>query len=390
MTISTLAILALAGLGLHFALAQTPEVNAALAGLQLPEGFHIERFSDVSAFGYPRMMTFDAEGHLLVTTANSGRVLSIDREGKVQVVADGLNGPNGIALLGQDLLVAEKDGVVKLPYRDHGWGTPQPFISGLPDGGHSLKTVKVSPDGEIFVNIGSSCNVCVEQDPLRATLLRFNREGRPAGALLTVGRHAQGAIWASGLRNSQGWAWHPETGDMFATNEGADNRSDRKHGPVNDALPPEHLNQIIAGKHYGWPYCWADPSTPAALMADPNMVAEPGICGQSEPPRLTMVSHSTPIGITFLHQAAFPTDYRQDAIVAQHGSWNRTQPSGYALARVKFRNHQPESVVPFVSGWLKDNLAWGRPVDVAVGPDGLLYVSDDKTGWIYRIRYQPQ
>ncbi|WP_029148413.1 sorbosone dehydrogenase family protein [Methylophilus sp. 5] len=388
--VSRLLLIALAGLssaiGLHYAMAQTPEVEAALSTLEVPTGLKVERFSDVSAWGAPRMLALDKQGQLLVSLSDTGRVLRLNAQGEAEVIAQGLNAPHGLTLLGDDLLVAEQTGVVKLPKQGNGWGAPQPFIRNLPSGGHSLKTINISPDGYIFINVGSSCNVCVEDNPTRATLLRYTTEGRPAGAMVTVGRHAQSATWASGLRNSQGFTWHPDTGEMFATNNGADNRSGQKNGKVDDDLPPEHLNRIEAGQHYGWPYCWSNPEQPAQLMQDPNFSGETGVCQQAQAPAITLPAHSTPIGITFLHQSRLPASIKQDAIVALHGSWNRKQPSGYALLRVQFRNQKPVTVVPFIHGWLQGKQAWGRPVDVIVGADGWLYVSDDLTGWIYRIR----
>lgn len=388
--VSRLLLIAVTGLcmaiGLHYAMAQTPAVDAALSTLEVPAGLKIERFSDVSALGAPRMLALDSQGRLLVSLSDTGRIVRLNAQGEAEVIAQGLNAPHGLVLLGEDLLVAEQTGVVKLAKQGDGWGAPQPFIRNLPSGGHSLKTLKLSPDGYLFINVGSSCNVCVEDNPTRATLLRYTLDGRPAGALLTVGRHAQSAIWARGLRNSQSVAWHPQSGEMFATNNGADNRSGQKNGVVDDDLPPEHLNKIEAGQHYGWPYCWANPAQPGQLMQDPNFVGETGVCQQMQAPALTLPAHSTPIGITFLHQSRLPDDLKQDAIVALHGSWNRKQPSGYALLRVQFRNQQPVASVPFISGWLQGKQAWGRPVDVIVGADGWLYVSDDLTGWIYRIR----
>ncbi len=390
--LSSLMAMILTGLfsavSLHDARAQSPEVDAALSRLKLPVGFSIERFADVSQYGMPRMMAIDKQGHLFVTLVNTGRVMRLDAAGNHEVIAQGLNAPNGIDFLGEDLLVAEPTGIVKISRLMHGWSQPMPFIRNLPAGGHGLKSVKVSPAGDIFVNVGSSCNVCAEEQPMRATLLRFTADGRPAGALLTVGRHAQSAIWAHGLRNSQGMAWHPQTGALFATNAGADNRSAVKNGQINDDLPPEQLNRIEAGKHYGWPECWTNPAQPDRMFQDPNHTGDAEVCANAQTPALTLPAHSTPIGISFLHHSTFPAEYQQDAVVALHGSWNRKQPSGYALLRVQFVNQQPVAAIPFVSGWLQGSEAWGRPVDVIVGADGWLYASDDKTGWIYRIRSQ--
>lgn len=365
---------------------QDTKVQMALSRLTVADGLKIERFSDVSQWGSPRMLALDKQGRLLVSMTDQGRVIRLNQQAEVEIIAEGLDAPHGIALLGEDLLIAEQTGVVKLAKQGDRWGSPQPFIRNLPGGGHSAKTVKVSPDGFIYINVGSSCNVCLEENAMRATLLRFTADGRPAGALQTLGRHAQGATWATGLRNTQGFAWHPETGDLFATNNGADNRSASKNGPANDDLPPEHFNQIMPAKNYGWPYCWADPNNPRQMFQDPNFTGEADICKQAQAPAITLPAHSTPIGFTFLHRSRLPESMQQDAIVALHGSWNRREPSGHALYRVKFRNHQPVATVTFIEGWLQGKQPWGRPVDVIVGADGWLYVSDDQTGWIYRIR----
>lgn len=364
-----------------------------LSILKLPAGFKIELFAGLSPQQHAllngaRMMALDAQGRLYVSVAKSNQVLMLPDANKdgiaddVIVVADNLNAPQGLVFIGGDLLVANQDGVVKLT-QEHGlWSKPKPFIQNLPAGGHALKNIRLGPDGYLYVNVGSSCNVCIENDSQRATILRFTITGKPAGALTTLGRHQQSAIWARGLRNSQGFAWHPKTGAMYATNNGADNRSETKNGVVNDELPPEHLNKIEAGQHYGWPHCWGN------QFEDPNFKATPDFCKSTQAPALSFRSHTTPIGITFLDKTNWPAEYRADAIVALHGSWNRKQAAGYQLARVKFKGSEPSAVEDFVTGWLSGNQAWGRPVDVIVGADGALYVSDDKAGAIYRISYQ--
>jgi glucose/arabinose dehydrogenase len=123
-------------------------------------------------------------------------------------------------------------------------------------------------------------------------------------------------------------------------------------------------------------------------VLDPNFEGPSGFCAAMQPPAITFDAHSTPLGIAFLNQSAFPKEYQNDAIVALHGSWNRVNPSGYKLVRVKFKQNQPVEVTDFATGWLQGNTAWGRPVDTLIGPDGALYVSDDRSGLVYRIRYQ--
>jgi glucose/arabinose dehydrogenase len=372
--------------------ASTLESSPALK-LKLPAGFNISVFSKLNSA--PRMMAFNKDGNLFVSLVKSNQIVMLQDSNKdglvetVKIVAENLNSPNGLAFVGDDLLVANQDGVVKISKLNQidaqdkdMWSKPTPFINNLATGWHTLKTIKVSADNFLYINVGSSCNVCAEEDASRATLLRYTLEGKPAGALQVVGRHTNILpIWASGLRNTQGFAWQPNTNVMYATNEGADNRSEKKNGKVNDELPPEHLNKIEAGNNYGWPYCWGD------RFEDPNFTGPVNFCKNSTPPAITFTSHSTPIGITFLNHSNFPLEYKNDAIVALHGSWNRNQPSGYKLVRIKFSDNKPTEVVDFATGWLNNSVVRGRPVDVIVGTDGALYVSDDQANLIYRIVY---
>lgn len=380
-------------------LAMQPAWANGVADIQLPAGFKIEVFADINTkngeqLSGPRMMAFDAKGNLYVSAVASHRVVMLpdhNRDGvadEIVTVAHDLNAPQGIAFVGDTLLIANQDGVVKVNQTQGSWTKPQAFISNLPTGGHTLKNVKLGPDGFLYINVGSSCNVCLENEPMRATILRYTIEGKPAGALVTLGRHQQSAIFARGLRNSQGFAWHPVTGAMYATNNGADNRSNTLGGAVNDEVPPEHLNKIEAGKHYGWPHCWGGSKETGTQIEDPNFKGSVGFCETTQAPVVSFKSHTTPIGISFLDKSNWPSAYRADAIVALHGSWNRKQPAGYQLMRVKFKANEPTEVEDFATGWLKNQQAWGRPVDVAVGADGALYVSDDKANIIYRVSYK--
>lgn len=380
----------------------SPVPKSPAENIKLPQGFKLEVFANLPVLSQdaqmtgPRMMAFDASGHLYVSMPQRNAVIMLSDENKdgladkVTLVANKLNAPHGLAFVGEKLYVANQDAVVVLDKNNGQWPSDAPavLVKNLPTGGHTYKSIKLGPDGMLYINVGSSCNVCNEGDPLRATILRYTVDGQSAGALTTLGRHAPTPIYASGLRNSQGFAWHPKTQQMFATNEGADNRSETRAGKVNDELPPEHLNRIEVGKHYGWPYCWGIPGNRVGQFADPNFGDDASFCKTAQAPAITFTSHSTPIGIAFLHDAIVPQTYRQDAIVALHGSWNRKVPSGYKLVRVKFENEQPVKVEDFATGWLAVNTAWGRPVDVVIGPDGGIYVSDDRSGLIYRISYR--
>lgn len=372
-----------------------PVPNDPAVALQVPADFSIQAFARVNPAGGgyfrgPRFMAFGPDGNLYLSLGLDNKVVMLpdrDHDGRadeIATVADKLNGPQGLVFVEGMLYVANQDGVVRLEQGDGKWPASEvkPIIGNLPTGGHTMKSLKLGPDGLLYLNVGSSCNVCEESDPLRATLLRYSVDGKPAGALPSVGRHPSSPIFASGLRNTQGFAWHPATGALYATNNGADMRSDTKGGKPVDDLPPEHLNLIAPGKHYGWPHCWGD------RVTDPNFPGAAGFCAGTQPPALTLPAHSTPIGIAFLDQSGFPQEYRDDALVALHGSWNRQQPSGYKVVRVHFEQGKPVSVSDFVTGWLENRSAWGRPVDIAVGPDGAAYISDDRAGMIYRIVYR--
>lgn len=376
--------------------APIPLPDHPAAAIKLPAGFKLQVFAQLPGAGAdyfrgPRFMAFDSEGHLYVSTGLDNKVYMLpdqDRDGAADalvLVTDKLNAPQGLAFVNDKLLVANQDGVVQLE-RDAAGQWPaaniQPLISDLATGGHTLKSLKLGPDDHLYLNIGSTCNVCIENDPTRATIARYTKEGRAAGALVTLGRHKPSATWARGLRNAQGFAWHPVTGAMYATNNGADMRTAIKGGPADDDLPPEHINRIAPNQHYGWPYCWGQ------QVPDPELPGAEAFCKNTVGPDIVLDAHSTPIGITFLDKSDFPQDYRGDAIVALHGSWNRQSPTGYKLVRVRYRDHQPVAVEDFATGWLEGNGAWGRPVDVIVGPDGALYVSDDRSGMIYKISYQ--
>jgi glucose/arabinose dehydrogenase len=230
-------------------------------------------------------------------------------------------------------------------------------------GGHWTRTVVAGPDNKLYVSAGSSCNVCIEKDKRRAAVLRFPLKG------------GKGEIFAKGLRNSVGLAFHPDTGQLWASNNGRD--------WLGDNLPPEEINLLVKGGDYGWPYCYGK------RVVDPDFgTAER--CRETLEPEVEMQAHSAPLGISFGHGLDFPARYKDMLFVAFHGSWNRTEPTGYKLVGIPFKDGepagQPEDIV---TGWMTQGKAWGRPVAPLVGSDGALYISDDKAGAVYRISYGP-
>jgi glucose/arabinose dehydrogenase len=243
-------------------------------------------------------------------------------------------------------------------------GQATPIVSNLPDGGHSTRTIVFGADGKLYVSIGSSCNVCKEKDPRRAAVVRYNADGTGED------------IFATGLRNSVGLAWHPTTKELWGTDNGRD--------MLGDDVPPDEINIIRQGQNYGWPNCYAD-RVPDAEFGSPEF------CRKTEPPVAKLQAHSAPLGLAFYTGTQFPKEYHGDLFVAFHGSWNRSKKTGYKVVRLRIGNGRVNDVRDFITGWLSPDgreEVLGRPVDLVVGKDGGLYLSDDAAGVIYRIGYR--
>ncbi len=338
--------------------------------VHLPDGFHIQ----VYALGLAgaRIMRFTGRGDLLVSSPQQGRVFLLhndaDRDGSpdgIDVLLSKLNNPHGLALFDGWLYVAEATAVFRIRFDGQNravLGAPEYVLRDIPTGGHWTRSVAIGPDHKLYVSIGSSCNVCIEQHPWRATILRSELDGTGA------------TIFASGLRNSVGMAWNPANGEMFATDNGRD--------WLGDDFPPCELNRIVEGGFYGWPF------TNGNRVTDPDQgTGHEAQIETSISPAHSFGAHVAPLGITFYNAKRFPPLYRGAAFVAQHGSWNRLAKSGYAVVALFFGTDGTIREEPFATGFTEYDAVFGRPVDVAVGPDGNLYVSDDTTGAIYRIDY---
>jgi glucose/arabinose dehydrogenase len=347
-----------------------PESLAGLPrkSISLPPGFEISLFAE--GLDDPRMMTLGPDDHLYVAERGAGRILRLpddDLDGKpdrIEVVAEGLNAPSSLAFF-QDgsLYVGETNRVLRLPLVSgvEVFGEPEVIVPDLPVGGHNTRTVHFSPDFEtLYVSVGSSCNVCEEADPRRATIMRYDPDG------------GNGRLLARGLRNAVGITIQPGTHDLWATNNGRDF--------LGDDLPPETVYLVEEGKDYGWPYCHS------GRIIDPDHGSD-GSCKGVESPLVEMQAHAAPLGLEFYSGDQFPGEYQGDLFVALHGSWNRSSPVGYKVVRIPFDGDTRGAVEDFASGWLERGSSWGRPVDVLTGPEGSLYVSDDAGGRIYRISY---
>ncbi|MDQ2817244.1 MAG: PQQ-dependent sugar dehydrogenase [Candidatus Eremiobacteraeota bacterium] len=338
---------------------------APVGALHAPAGFAISLVS--SRVPGARFIAFAPNGDLLVSQPDEGQVVAIKPGAKPDdapaVVLSGLELAHGLAFRGNDLYVASWSGVEKLHYPADGYKVRKLFAD-MPEGGdHNRRALALGRDGAIYVSSGSTCNVCDESDPRFATVLRYDADGR------------RGRLYASGLRNASGLAFD-ESDRLWAVVNGRD--------MIGDDRPADELDLIKEGGNYGWPYCYglSDKRFPNPEYNDSAK------CARTVPPSFSFQAHSAPLGLLFYKAEQFPAPYRGAAFVAFHGSWNRSRPTGYKVVTVFFDRGRPTKVQDFVTGWLKgDGKVIGRPVGLAVAPDGSLFVSDD-TGYIYRVRYE--
>ncbi len=343
-----------------------PGFSEAGKDLFVPQGTCVGLFAD--RLRQPRML-LHRNGWILVSEPRAGRIVALrdaDGDGVAEqrkIFADNLNLPHGLANDAEGVVVAETGKVLLLFDRNNDLvaESSKVLTDDLPaGGGHWTRSLVRGAKGELYLSVGSDCNACLEEDPRRGTIL-----------VLDQGR-GQTHIYATGLRNSVGLAIQPVTGELWASDNGRDR--------LGDDLPPDEINHIVAGGDYGWPWCFGD------RISDPELGTAQR-CRSTIPAAVELPAHVAPLGITFGEGLDGPTDWRDDLFVAEHGSWNRSVPVGYQVVRIPFSGGRPAGPpMPLVTGWLHNGRAWGRPVDVLIGPDGAIYVSDDLAGVIYRIR----
>ena len=340
-----------------------------LEQIKLPPGFKI----DIYAADVPkaRSMAISPQGVLFVGTRKAGKVYAVrDRDGdfradEVITLAKGLNMPNGVAFRNGALYVAEVNRVLRydnIEKQIH--APPKPVIvndSFPTDRHHGWKYIAIGPDNMLYVPVGAPCNICEKDDARYASIMRMQLDGSGL------------EIYAHGVRNTVGFDWHPQTRELWFTNNGRD--------WMGDNLPPDTLHRAPRkGLHFGFPYCHGGD------IPDPRFGAKRS-CNEFVQPDIKLPAHVAPLGMKFYSGSMFPSTYRHQIFIAEHGSWNRSVPIGYRITMAVFEKDQAPRYETFAEGWLQNSKAWGRPVDIVEMKDGSLLVSDDRAGVIYRITY---
>ncbi len=348
-------------------IALAADVHAApdLDDIRLPPGFSIDIYAKVPN---ARSLSLGSNGVVFVSNRNADSVYAISPAGgnraRVVEIADDLDMPNGIAYHDGDLYVAENSQV--RVYRDidnnlHATPEPELLDIDLPsEGHHGWRYIGFGPDDKLYISIGAPCNIC-DRDGY-ARIDRMNPDG------------SERETWATGIRNSVGFTWHPVTGELWFTDNGRD--------MLGDDIPPDELNHApVQGLHFGFPYCHA------GEILDPEF-GDGKDCGDYAGPAQQLGPHAATLGLRFYTGTMFPEEYHGQVFIAEHGSWNRSKKIGYRISLVRLVDGEPASYEAFADGWLQGQMSSGRPVDVLVLDDGSMLVSDDTSGLVYRISYE--
>ncbi|GHF19407.1 hypothetical protein GCM10017044_12540 [Kordiimonas sediminis] len=347
---------------------ETPTSNVINDRFSLPEGLQLGVYA--AKVDNARTMLFTPTGDMLVASYRKGEVILLhaDKDGDGtsdgrEVLLSEMDVPYGLAYQDGMLYVAETDKISRMPFdpATRQVGTAEVIFDELPGGGnHSTRTLGFGPDGMLYVTVGSSCNVCIEDNPYRAAMLQMNPDGSGA------------RIYATGLRNTVGFDWHPDTGMLYGTDNGRD--------LLGDDTPHCELNAITEGGDYGWPYAYDD------RKPDPDFGAGNMDKVQNSIPMLHgFGAHRAPLGIRFISGRGLTPAFEKTALVALHGSWNRSELAGYKVVSLHFNPDGTITQQDFLTGFEKDEDVIGRPAEILEGPDGTVYISDDYSGTIFRV-----
>ena len=345
-----------------------------LEKIKLPPGFAISVFADNVPSA--REMALGSQGTLFVGSMRAGKVYAIrigdNKAVETLTIASGLNLPVGVAFRDGALYVSEVSRILRFDNIEANLANPpRPAVVSdrFPSATHhGWKFIAFGPDGMLYVPVGAPCNICDPDSNRYANIMRIRVDkGADGGAP---------EVFARGVRNSVGFDWHPETKELWFTDNGRDWLGDDKPDCELNHAPRQNM-------HFGFPYCHAGD------ISDPEF-GHLRECADFTPPAVKLGPHVAPLGMRFYTGGMFPDEYRNNIFIAEHGSWNRSRKIGYRVKRVVLSGNQPVKHEVFAEGWLQGQAAWGRQVDVLVMPDGALLISDDHAGAIYRISYRRQ
>jgi glucose/arabinose dehydrogenase len=344
----------------------TQAATLPLERIRLPAGFSITVFA--ANVPSAREMALGTKGTLFVGSMRGsvyGLRVKGDRAVETYRIASGLNMPVGVAFHAGALYVSDVSRILRFDdIEERLESPPRPVVVNdrFPgDKSHGWKFIAFGPDGMLYVPVGAPCNICNPDSDRYANIMRMKADG------------GSPEVFARGIRNTVGFDWHPQTRELWFTDNGRD--------LMGDDVPDDELNRAPrAGLNFGYPYCHAGD------VPDPEY-GKAHRCAEFVPPVLKLGPHVAALGMRFYTGAMFPAEYRNNIFIAEHGSWNRSQKIGYRVMRVVLDGERATRYEVFAEGWLSDERAWGRPADVIVMPDGALLVSDDQAGVIYRIAY---
>lgn len=327
-------------------------------GYSHPDNFKLSIYAE--NLGDPRVMRFDDNKDLIVSLPNKGQIIALideNNDGFVdqqKIILNGLNKPHGFDFHNGYIYVAEVEELYRYIYdSDTKTVSEKKLIAPLPPGGrHTTRYVEIGPDNRLYVSAGSTCDVCIEEDPRDGTILVMDEDG------------SNQSIYASGLRNAVYFTFNNKTSEMYATEMGRD--------WLGNNLPPDEVNIINEGGNYGWPFCYGNKIHDQDFDKDNEYI---NVCPDTISPFIELPAHVAPLGIKF---------YNGDLLISYHGSWNSTVPVGYKVVKVPLSqgSNNPED---FITGFMRGNQVYSRPAGIVIGDNNDIYISDDKNGTVLRL-----